>query len=29
MSLEDSILLMETLDSIRQKAGIHYDVDSW
>src|SRR3954469_20100984 len=29
MTFKDSILLMETLDSIRQKAGIHYDVDNW
>jgi predicted dehydrogenase len=29
MSFADSILLIETLDSIRQKAGIHYDVDNW
>jgi len=29
MSFEDSMLLMETLDSIRKKAGIHYDVDNW
>jgi predicted dehydrogenase len=29
MSFRDSMLLMETLDSIRQKAGIHYDVDVW
>ncbi|HEY6976035.1 MAG TPA: Gfo/Idh/MocA family oxidoreductase [Chitinophagaceae bacterium] len=29
MSFADSILLMETLDSIRKRAGIHYSVDSW
>jgi predicted dehydrogenase len=29
MSFADTILLMETLDEIRQKAGIHYDVDDW
>ena len=29
MSFEDSMLLMETLDSIREKAGIHYAVDNW
>jgi len=29
MSFADSVLLMETLDSIRKKAGIHYDVDNW
>lgn len=29
MRFEDSILLMETLDEIRQKACIHYDADDW
>ena len=27
MSFQDSVLLMETLDAIRQKAGIHYPAD--
>jgi len=29
MSFADTILLMETLDEIRQKAGIHYEADNW
>ena len=29
MSFADTLLLMETLDEIRQKAGIHYDADNW
>jgi predicted dehydrogenase len=29
MSFADSLLLMETLDAIRKKAGIHYNVDDW
>jgi predicted dehydrogenase len=29
MSFADTILLMETLDEIRLKAGIHYDADDW
>lgn len=29
MSFADTILLMQTLDEIRQKATIHYDVDNW
>lgn len=28
MSHNDSLLLMETLDAIRAKAGIRYDADS-
>src|ERR1700730_10508033 len=27
MSLDDTLLMMETLDSIRSAAGLHYDVD--
>jgi len=29
MSFADTILLMETLDEIRKKAGIHYEADNW
>lgn len=29
MRFADTILLMETLDEIRRKAGIHYSVDNW
>src|SRR3954451_8158848 len=29
MSFADTMLIMETLDEIRQKAGIHYDADNW
>jgi predicted dehydrogenase len=29
MSFADTMLIMETLDEIRQKAGIHYDADDW
>jgi predicted dehydrogenase len=29
MSFADTLLLIETLDAIRQKAGIHYDADNW
>lgn len=29
MSFADTLLLMETLDAIRIKAGIHYDEDEW
>ena len=29
MSLADSLLLMETMDRIRAKCGIRYEVDSW